>query len=282
MRLIEHFAHVHPYAYWTLSGILIAAGLTLSIVLPRRNRKRIAVLLDLFDPGTAEFEASAAEYLVRGHFHGRPASVSARRRLFSRIEVCVAGRFYLPFEAQTSRWHWVYRVQMAMDSLGLLLWVLLWTLQGVFEGRFIAKFMLVLVALVVVAGVMLYCIGKLGGYFDETPPSVFGVDLPGLGVRRFATYQPDRFRAAIERPAIRESFVHFFGSCSADMLKVPGRVRFNARDQQNWTFAVEAIWLGRDSFLNKETVTKALTELSTLCVELDQFAPDPMLSWLRA
>lgn len=282
MRFIVHFAHVHPNAYWTVSGILIAAGLALSIVLPRRNRKKIVALLDLFDPGTSEFEATAGEYVVRGHFHGRPASVSARRKLMSRIEVCVAGRFYLPFKAQTSRWHWVYRIQMAMDSLGLLLWILLWTFQGVYEGSFIGKFMLVLVALVVGAGVTLYCIGKLAGYFEETSPSVFGVDLGGMGLRPFATYQPDRFRAAIEHPEIRESFAHFFGSCHADMLKVPGRVRLNAKDQKNWTFAVEATWLSRDSSLNKETVNKALTELSTLCTDLDRFASDPMLSWLRA
>ncbi len=276
MRLLAHFAHAHPYAYWTLSGILMAAGIILYIVLLRRNRKKVGALVDLFDHGTAEFEENATEYLVRGRFHGRPASVSASRSLVSRVDLSIAGRFYLPFEARTSRWRWIYGIQILTNPLTLL-W-LLFSFQAVFERGFMAKLALVLVALVVVAGMMLNFIGKVSGYFGETSPSVFGVDLNGLGVRRFATYQPDRFHAAIEHSEIRKSFAHLFGSCRTDMLKVPGPVRANIKNGENWTFAVGATWLSRDKFLDKEIVHKTLTELSTLCADFDQFAPDPWLS----
>jgi len=287
MRLLAQFAHAHRYAYLALIIVLTTAGFSLYNLLVRwirnRNRRNVEALLAVFDPGTAEFEESMTEYVVRGRFQGRPASISTSRNLASRVDFSIAGRFYLPFRAKTSRSYWFPGIQAGIQALTspmtplALYWLLFFSLKDGYEASFV-KFTLVLFAIIVVAGMMLNFIGKLSGNLGNTSPSVFRVDLNGQGVRRFATYQPDRFQAAIEHSEIRKSFGHLFGSCGTDILKVPGRVRAQIRGEENWTFAVEATWLGRETLLEKETVQKMLTELSTLCADFDQFAPDPWLS----
>jgi hypothetical protein len=86
-----------------------------------------------------------------------------------------------------------------------------------------------------------------------------------------ATTEPDRFRAALDQPQIREPLTHLIDSCHADGVKAPA-------DGSN---SVGAFWHPSASAVKKHVldtgaVRETLTELSSLCAAAEQLYPKPV------
>lgn len=273
-----HSLNVHPVLF-SLGGYALVMGcwLITLFVFGRRRRQRIAGLVDLFDPGTADVDQESSACFVRGLFHGCAASVSAGRGLFSEIRTCMTGRFYLPFEFRNARGRWLERAPRALraarQSVLVCFYIFLLLDRALGPGISLRKSFPVLLDIYWAVWLLIYCYGKLMGYFDEATVATCQVQLAGPGTLPFTSWLPDKFHAAADRREIRDSVTRLLDSCHADSLKAPAQTRLSAK-YRNWNFSVQAAWFGRDRFLTKEMVHKTLTDLSSFCAGVEQKFPD--------
>jgi hypothetical protein len=258
---ITHWTLVILLTLWTL---LWCSYVITGFVTFRRLKHGIKGLLDVFDPGTALL----GDDFVFGLFHGRPAWVSLGSSGLSRaIHVGLKGRFFLPFEVQN------FNLRRSARTHDTLVWAAI-VVMFLFAGTAARTHITVLSLL---GPTILALIPAIGPLLDlrrrhRSAPSIERIDMALAATRLtpFETRQPDRVRAALDKPEIREPLARIFDSCRADGVKAESGARL---------VSLEAFWrLPRRvldiSLLNIDNIRGMLTELSTLCAGAERILPE--------
>ncbi len=266
--------------YWIAVGA-IAVWWVMRSLTARRRQERLAAIVSLFDPGTAEMRkkelipGQSKQSSVYGLFHGRPASVSIQSGFPSTFQVRAAGRFYLPFEVSTKAYRNLDAIRSRLKNSGRF-WFLLYTLFffDSFTGYNISLWKMIgafSLFYLVLAG-LITSYGKWMGYFDGPKEPRWEVSFPGSIPLQYASYTPARVRPVIDRPEIRESIAHLIDRRHLGHLRSPGQFGI-PRKSGGWDNSVEANYMYREKLLHRDSVQGVLTDLSALCANIEQIEP---------
>ena len=260
----------------------MAVWWVMRLLTARRRQERLAALVSIFDPGTAEMRkkelisGQSKRSSVFGLFHGRAASVSIQSGFSSNVRVCVAGRFYLPFEVDTKAYRKLDAIRNRLKNFGGGIWFLLYIaffLETITEYTISPWKMIGAVSLfyLIFAG-LITSYGKWMGYFDGPGESRWEVSFPGSIPLQYASYTPARVRPVTDRPEIRESIARLIDSRHIGHLRSPGQIGI-PRKSGGWDNSVEANCMYREKLLHRDSIQLVLTDLSALCTSIEQIAP---------
>ncbi len=237
----------------------------------RRISHALKGLVDVFDSGTAVVDD---KYVV-GLFQGRSAWVSSTDGN-GLLYISMRGWFSLPFEMRTFRSQRSFKIRDIVLIIAFLVtlssYLFPWDGYAVFHHITFDNLLQYICWVLVRPAILLApAVLALGAY-----------PLRGRGTVRVeaqlarepltvATTEPDRFRAALDQPRIRESLTHLFDSCRADGVKAPadGFKSIGAY----WRPSASAV---KKQVLDKGAVRETLTELSSLCAAAEQLYPKPV------
>ena len=262
-----HSSFTDPY-WIAFASLLIIIWVVSVIVVARRVKKRVAALLDLFDPGTAaQMDGTRAV----GFFNGRPALISARASLGQRVRVCVSNRFRLPFEVRTNRSRKIDRIRNSSKRAQQVLFLLVFALAFIPKIS-VWKVAAAVILFFIVLRLVIGCYAKWMGYDDALPEdSRWEVSRPGLPRLLYTSYSPTRVRPIIDRQEIQDSVARLIGTCRADILRSPGNTGYPGKFH-GWNGSVEAECFYRRKLLDREAVQRMLTELAILCQNIERIA----------
>jgi hypothetical protein len=245
----------------------------------RWRQRRVALLEDLFEPGTAEL---SGDELIRGHFnrplivglfHGRPAAISTSPGLSGDILVSVSGHFYRPFEVRP-------KMPRVIDVLHRAINPFWWWLYGVVAFSNVARDSFEVPAWKAVVGMFLFPIAiylvlficsRLFGY-DYVPGDTKGeISIANSRPLKYVTFQPDRVLSIINRPEIQSNCERLINGFQIDMLKSVSGIVSN-RFLRNYGVGgtVQAKCVNRSKMLNRDTMRAMLTDLSVLCKNIEE------------
>jgi hypothetical protein len=248
-----HTTHRTLVILSTLWMLLSSSYLIILFVSLRRLKRRIKELLDVFDPGTAFL----GDDFVFGLYQGRPAWVSRQSRT---IQIGLKGHFSLPFEVQNFNSR---RSAMTRDTFWWAAIVAMFFFGGTDGGRYITVWTLLGPSI----WALMPAISALVDLRHRSASSIARIDMSLAATRLtpFETRLPDRLRAALDKPEIREPLACIFDSCQADGIKAQGEM------EAFWRLPRRVLDI---SLLNTGTVRGMLTELLTLCAGAEQAFPD--------
>jgi hypothetical protein len=267
------------------AAVIVTAVISVWILRPalaRRRHQRVAALLDLFDPGTAEMSGDELVWgwynrpSVVGLYQGRPGAVLTRPGLAGNIRFLVSGRFYLPFEVGTKTSLGLRAIRHIHNTRFLIWWLIFmfWNFRLI-TGPELSLWKLVIAWLVFYSMITLAIrsYAKWAGYADNPDEVEWQVPFPGSSPLVYKTYSPSRVRPVIDRPEMGDSVVRLIGNRQVELLRSPGQRSILRKFRERDDSTLEAHCTYRRRLLARDAVRDTLTDLSTLCASIERASP---------
>jgi hypothetical protein len=250
------------------TALVLVFGWAWTYAIARKRQTRVAVLAELFDPGTARIDGMTDVkgyfYLpsISGLFHGRPAGFAVVRG--DVIRVSVAGRFVLPFQVRAKHFSKLGIMRGFLPVLWIAYFLLAWPVLEIFGRAAFVKFAAVPLAASVVLLTVWKFRGKIGDveFPKETRATV---SFPRSESLVFSTDFPAEFHAIVDRADIQALIVRLVERHGVDHLRtIPIPFKFKPFDSK-----AEANFFYRGKLFDPAYVRDLLTDLLILCERIE-------------